>query len=105
MPTSLTPPQAMKYIETDLAYSISRHLLRVKYRPSEDTVMIDLFTIQSLELIQNRQDIKSKDSLFGLLNNTLTPMGSQKLRSSILLPLTVQPVIVNQYDVLDRAGG
>ncbi len=36
--------------------------------------MIDLFTIQSLE---------SKDSLFGLLNNILTPMGSWKLGNEI----------------------
>ena len=62
--------------------------------------MIDLSTIHSLELIQNLQNAKSKDCLFGLLNQTLTPMGSRLLRSNILQPLTETDVIKGRYDAL-----
>lgn len=63
-------------------------------------MMIDLATIQSLELIQNLQNAKSKDCLFGLMNETLTPMGSRLLRSNILQPSTQSAVLAARYDAL-----
>ena len=63
-------------------------------------MMIDLATIQSLELIQNLQNAKSKDCLFGLMNETLTPMGSRLLRSNILQPSTQPTVLTARYDAL-----
>jgi DNA mismatch repair protein MSH4 len=64
--------------------------------------MIDLSTIVSLELIQNLQKNKSRDCLFGLLNETLTPMGPRVLRSNILQPSTEREKIVARYDALDE---
>jgi DNA mismatch repair protein MSH4 len=64
--------------------------------------MIDLSTVNSLELIQNIQNTKSKDCLFGLLNETLTPMGSRLLRSNILQPLTEENKIRERYDALEE---
>jgi DNA mismatch repair protein MSH4 len=43
-------------------------------------MMVDVSTIHSLELVQNLQNAKSKDCLFGLMNQTLTPMGARLLR-------------------------
>ena len=65
-------------------------------------MMIDLSTIHSLELIQNLQNAKSKDCLFGLMNETLTPMGSRLLRSSILQPSTQPDVLIQRYEALDE---
>jgi DNA mismatch repair protein MSH4 len=65
-------------------------------------MMIDLSTVNSLELIQNIQNAKSKDCLFGLLNETLTPMGSRLLRSNILQPLTEENKIRERYDALEE---
>ncbi len=62
--------------------------------------MIDMFTIQSLELIQNIQNVKSKDCLFGVMNETLTPMGSRLLRSTILQPSTQEDVLNQRYDAV-----
>lgn len=59
--------------------------------------MIDLAAIQSLELIQNIQNAKSKDCLFGLMNETYTPMGSRLLRSSILQPTTQEEVLKERH--------
>lgn len=64
--------------------------------------MIDLSTIRSLELIQNLQNPKSRDCLFGLLNETLTPMGARLLRSNILQPLTDSDTLEIRYDALDE---
>lgn len=65
-------------------------------------MMIDLSTIASLELIQNLQNPKSKDSLFGLLNHTLTPMGSRLLKSHLLQPSTNALTLEKRYDALEE---
>jgi DNA mismatch repair protein MSH4 len=65
-------------------------------------MMIDLSTIQSMELIQNVQNAKSKDCLFGLMNETLTPMGARLLRSFILQPSTQADVLTQRYDALEE---
>jgi DNA mismatch repair protein MSH4 len=64
--------------------------------------MIDLSTITFLELIQNLQNAKSKDCLFGLLNETLTPMGSRILRSNILQPSTDTSKLEERFRALEE---
>ena len=63
-------------------------------------MLIDLSTIVSLELIQNLQNAKSKDCLFGVLNETLTAMGSRFLRSNILQPSTDAGKLNQRYEAL-----
>lgn len=94
--------QAIKHIDLTLALTFAFHSLRIKYQPSEGSMMIDLSTIQSLELIQNLQNSKSKECLFGLMNETLTPMGSRLLRSSILQPSTQADVLNQRYDAVEE---
>lgn len=65
-------------------------------------MMIDLSTISSLELIQNLQNPKSRDCLYGLLNQTLTPMGARLLKSQILQPLTDSEMLEKRYDALEE---
>ena len=62
---------------------------------------IDLATIVSLELIQNLQNAKSRDSLFGLLNATMTPMGSRLLRTNILQPPTERVKLTARYNAVE----
>ncbi len=64
--------------------------------------MIDVSTIYSMELIQNLEDPKSPSCLFGLLNQTLSPMGSRLLRSNILQPLTNAETLTLRYDALEE---
>jgi DNA mismatch repair protein MSH4 len=61
----------------------------------------DLATIVSLELIQNLQNAKSKESLFGVLNETLTPMGARLLRASILQPSTERVKLTARYNAVE----
>ncbi|KAI1811640.1 muts domain V [Poronia punctata] len=93
----------VKYVELSCRVSIAAHSLRVRYQPSEDTVMIDISTIHCLELIQNLHEPRSKDCLFGLLNECLTPMGSRMLRSNIIQPSSqVESTLMPRYDALDE---
>lgn len=94
--------QVLKYVELGLSKTFPFHSLRIKYEPSEGSMMIDLSTIHSLELVQNLTNPKSKDCLFGLLNQTLTPMGSRLLRSNILQPLTSADTLNTRYDALEE---
>ncbi|KAL9599083.1 MAG: hypothetical protein Q9179_003687 [Wetmoreana sp. 5 TL-2023] len=92
----------LRYIELGLSFSFPFHSLRIKYETSEGSMMIDLSTISSLELIQNLQNPKSKDCLFGLLNQTLTPMGARLLKSHLLQPSTDADTLEKRYDALDE---
>ncbi|KAK8125173.1 DNA mismatch repair protein Msh4 [Apiospora kogelbergensis] len=93
---------AIKYMKLACHLTIMSHSLRLRYQPSEDTMMIDISTIQSLELMQNIQNAMSKDCLYGILNETLTPMGSRMLRSNILQPSTQVRTLTRRYDALDE---
>lgn len=62
--------------------------------------MIDLSTMRSLELIQNLQNSKSKDCLYGLLNHTLTPMGARYLKSNVLQPSILRDLLEKRWDAL-----
>lgn len=66
-------------------------------------MMIDISAIQCLEVIQNSHSTKSKDSLYGLLNNCATAMGNRMLRSNILQPPTVyESFMVPRYQAVEE---
>ena len=65
-------------------------------------MMTDLSTIHALEFIQNLQNAKSKDCLFGLLNQTQTAMGVRLLKSNVVQPLTDAAYLTKRYDALDE---
>ncbi len=85
----------MSFIESNPNTYFKSNSIKFKYQPIEGTMSIgtlhfttDATTCSQLELIVNANDLKSKDSLFGMMNNTFTGMGMRLLRSSILQPLT-----------------
>lgn len=59
--------KVLKYVELELDRMFAPQSLWIKFGPSQGSMTIDLSTIVSLELIQNLQNAKSRDSLFGLL--------------------------------------
>ena len=65
-------------------------------------MMIDLSTISILELGQNLQNAKSKHCLFGVINQTMTPMGARLLKSNILQPMTSVGDLEQRYDALQE---
>ncbi|GKT72977.1 LOW QUALITY PROTEIN: DNA mismatch repair protein [Colletotrichum tofieldiae] len=99
----LTVKKAMKFVEAELSLHIIPHSLRIRYQPSEDTMMIDVSAIISLEILQNLRKSKSKDTLFGILKHTRTSMGSRVLRSNLLQPSTLKDSYLEpRYDALEE---
>lgn len=93
----------MKYIDHQFDVTYSLQSLRIGYQPSEDTMMIAIPAMQSLEVMRNLMSAKSKECLFGLLNHTLTPMGTRVLRNNMLQPSTdFNGVIRVRYDALEE---
>ena len=93
----------MKYLDLEASVTIMSHSLRIRYQPSEDSMMINLSTIQSLELIQNLLNSQSKQSLFGHLNHTVTQMGGRILRSNILQPSTMKEITLTpRYEAVQE---
>ena len=97
----LISTQALKYVEMELDRAFVSHSLRIKFEPSQGSMTIDLATVVSLELIQNLHNKKSRDSLYGLLNECLTPMGARLLRSNILQPSTERAKISARYSAVE----
>ena len=92
--------QVMKFIELALLKKFANQTLRIRYEPSEGSMMIDINTIQALELVQNAEQARSKFCLFGLLNETQSPMGARLLRSNILQPLTDDGTLESRYEAV-----
>lgn len=93
--------KALKYVELELQRVFAAHSLRIRFEPSQGSMTIDLATIVSLELIQNLHNAKSRHSLFGLLNATLTPMGARLLRANILQPPTERVKLTARYNAVE----
>ncbi|KAM3482271.1 hypothetical protein MY8738_004110 [Beauveria namnaoensis] len=94
---------AMAQIEHQFSITFAPHSLRLRYQPSDDTMMIDVSAIQCLEIVQNSHSSKSKDSLFGLLNHCVTPMGNRMLRSNIIQPPTLyESFMAPRYDAVEE---
>ncbi|KAJ5239371.1 hypothetical protein N7468_003990 [Penicillium chermesinum] len=93
--------KTLKYVESELQRVFAAHSLRIKFEPSQGSMMVDLQTIASLELIQNLHNAKSRDSLYGLLNQTLTPMGARLLRATILQPSTERVKLTARYNAVE----
>ncbi|WAQ90843.1 hypothetical protein PtA15_13A242 [Puccinia triticina] len=79
-----------------------RHSLNVKWLSVEGCMLIDRNTAVDLELINNAVSSKSKQSLFGLLNHTYTPMANRLLRSNLLAPPTEIEVIDGRLDAVEE---
>lgn len=84
----------------------THHSLRVKFQGSEGksygqdlfmitgSMLIDYLSVRNLELVQNLQNPKSPQSLFGVLDHCHSPMGKRLLRANILQPLSGMKVPV-----------
>lgn len=101
VPVLISTIQALKYVEMELERAFVSHSLRIKFEPSQGSMTIDLATVVSLELVQNLHNTKSRDSLYGLLNECLIPMGARLLRSSILQPSTERVKLTARYNAVE----
>ncbi|XP_065062866.1 mutS protein homolog 4-like [Rhopilema esculentum] len=81
-----TAAALLKYVEFIQNVVYAPNSLKVVFKGSENTTMIDTSVAKNLELVQNTKDSRSSHSLFGIMNHTKTPGGSRLLRANILQP-------------------
>ncbi|KAJ0009058.1 hypothetical protein NQD34_016473, partial [Periophthalmus magnuspinnatus] len=77
----------LKYLEFIQNSVYAPKSLKVSFKGSEQTAMIDSASATNLELVVNNRDHRSEHTLFGVLNHTRTSGGARRLRSNILEPL------------------
>ncbi|XP_033642505.1 mutS protein homolog 4-like [Asterias rubens] len=90
----------LKYVEFIQNIVYAPNSLKVVFRGSEQSTMIDSTTARNLELVQNMKDPKSGHTLYGVLNYTKTLAGARLLRANILQPPCALDTISLRLDVV-----
>ena len=78
------------------------HIQTLTSFSSEDFMILDATTVRNLELISGILDGEKKGSLFGVLDRTVTPMGSRLLKKYILQPLMDIRAIDQRLDAVEE---
>ncbi len=84
-------PEAIRSAGACLRYSqetqrtIAGHIAAIEYFESTDHMVLDTVTLRNLEVVESRGE-NSKRTLFGVLDQTVTGMGSRLLRQWLLRP-------------------
>jgi DNA mismatch repair protein MutS len=76
---------ALGYVRATQGDSLG-HLVRLQRLTAADCMTLDETAVQTLELLEG-SDGTSRHSLYGVLNETVTPMGARLLRRFLLQPL------------------
>ncbi len=87
----------VQYAEENLKSSLGHVLSLRVYQPGE-AMILDAATARNLELVEPLRSSDRSATLFGVLDRTLTPLGSRALRSWILSPLRKPDEINRRLD-------
>jgi len=68
---------------------------------TEDFLIIDASTQRNLELVKNNQDGTSQYTLFSVLDNAVTAMGSRMIKKWLLSPLVSKKQINHRLDAIE----
>ncbi|XP_076014607.1 mutS protein homolog 4 [Genypterus blacodes] len=92
----------LKYLEFIQNSVYAAKSVKVSFKGSEQTAMIDSGSATNLELVVNNRDHRSDHTLLGVLNYTKTPGGGRRLRSNILEPLLDVDTINIRLDTIQE---
>ncbi len=87
------------YLRRNNERSLSQLKQLLIYQP-EDFLMLDAATVRNLELVKNSRDGSSAHTLFDILDNAVTAMGSRVLKKWLLRPLVKRDQIEQRLDVI-----
>lgn len=99
MPAAITAAGCILHYLKETQHPHARHFNRLRRIDKHNSLWMDKFTIRNLEIL--RGNYNDKDSLFNVLNTTLTPMGARLLRNWLVFPLNTQDGIVARHDAVD----
>lgn len=91
--------QLLEYLEETQKRSI-RHLTRVQVYEAKQYMTLDPFTRRNLELVETVRDRSKKGSLYWLLDQTVTAMGSRLLKRWINKPLMSRRLIEERHEAV-----
>ncbi len=91
----------VEYLEGTSGFTVS-HIDGIHVFGESEFVSIDDSTRKNLELVQSLRDGGSAFTLYEVLNNTRTSMGSRLLRSWIHHPLTDRARIAARHEAVER---
>lgn len=89
----------LDYLRETQKSSLS-HLAKITPRQSGDAVMIDHFTLRSLEVERTLRDGTREGSLLGAIDKTVSPMGSRRLREWVCYPLIATSEILRRQQAV-----
>ncbi|KAF9403041.1 hypothetical protein BGX21_007508 [Mortierella sp. AD011] len=92
----------MHHIEETRHATFLNHSVQFKYQISDESMIIDCTTARNLELSTNLSSRNDKETLFGVLNETVTPMGARRLRCNILEPCKDEKTINTRLDCVEE---
>lgn len=75
------------------------HLTRLSPLATGDTMVLDATAVETLELVESRAG-EARGSLYGVLDETVTPMGGRLLRQWLLRPLLDPAAIADRQDAI-----
>ncbi len=74
------------------------HISSLRLQSDQDAVLVDEFTQRNLELFKTMQSGNERGSLFGVINDTVTPIGSRLLVKWMRAPLRKLTEIRQRHD-------
>lgn len=98
---AIATEMVLLYAEENQKRSLS-HLQSINFYRVQDFMVIDETTKRNLELTQSLFDQTPKGSLFWVLDETMTPMGSRKLRQWLNYPLMDVMAIERRLDAVSE---
>ncbi|KAI1315559.1 MutS protein msh4 [Mortierella claussenii] len=92
----------MYHIEENRNATFLNHSVLFKYQICSEFMVVDSATAKNLELTVSLSSQNDRETLFGVLNETTTPMGSRCLRTNILQPLNDLKTINTRFDCVQE---
>jgi len=90
----------MRYVRQTQPAADLRHIARISVRHGHETMHLDGATIRNLEILKSFSDDREEATLLGVLDKTVSAMGSRLLREWIVRPLIhPAPIISRQQAV------
>lgn len=90
---------AVLYYLQDTQHDRTQNITRLSRLEQDRYVWLDKFTVRNLELVSSPND--NARTLFDVLDQTLTPMGSRQLKRWVLMPLKDIAAIEERLGVVD----
>jgi len=100
-PALLPAATLLEYLRENAHHRLY-HIREVKRHHPGEILVLDDATVRNLELVRNLRDGGESFTLFDVLDETATPMGSRRLRRWILQPLRDRSAIQRRLNGVDE---